>query len=77
LIELINLATKLHIFELTGSVSLWNWPVTPVGARLLLVGQGTNDACCLDHIGRNLTLRCVDGRYGDHYLSSMPTTTRL
>jgi hypothetical protein len=35
-IEFIDIATKVHLFKLNGSVALWNWPVTPPGARLLL-----------------------------------------
>lgn len=78
LIEFTNLPTKLHVFELTGGVPLWNWPVTPSGARLLLSTLASNsDACCLDHEERSTVLQCVDGRYGDCYPSSTPTTTRL
>jgi hypothetical protein len=36
LIEFIDIGMKLHLFELAGSVALWNWPVTPAGAKLLL-----------------------------------------
>ena len=77
LIEFIDLATKLHIFELTSTVPMWNWPVTPTGARLLLSDEDTTDACCLDRIARSVTLHCIDGRFGDLYPSSTPTTTRL
>jgi len=77
LIEFIDIATKVHLFELNGSVALWNWPVTPPGARLLLSGEDTSDACCLDRIQRSIVLHCIDGRYGDWYPSSTPTTTRL
>jgi len=77
LIEFIDLATKLHVFELGGAVSLWHWPVTPAGARLLLSSRENTDACCLDHIENCTILHCIDGRYGDNYPSSTPTTTRL
>jgi hypothetical protein len=77
LIEFIDLATKLHIFELTSTVPMWNWPVTPTGARLLLSDEDTTDSCCLDRIARSVTLHCIDGRFGDLYPSSTPTTTRL
>jgi hypothetical protein len=77
LIEFIDLATKLHTFELSGAVSLWNWPITPAGARLLLSSRENIDACCLDHIENCTILHCIDGRYGDNYPSSTPTTTRL
>lgn len=77
LIEFIDLPTKLHLFELAGCVPLWNWPVTPAGARLLLSTLDNSDACCLDREERSNVLHCVDGRYGDCYPSSTPTTTRL
>jgi hypothetical protein len=51
--------------------------VTPTGARLLLSDEDTTDACCLDRIARSVTLHCIDGRFGDLYPSSTPTTTRL
>jgi hypothetical protein len=77
LIEFIDLPTKLHTSELTGSVLLWDWPVTPAGARLLLRTLDNGDACCLDHEDRGSVLHCIDGRHGDCYPSSAPTTTRL
>jgi hypothetical protein len=77
LVEFIDVATKLHIFELTGTVPIWNWPVTPTGARLLLSDEDTTDACCLDRVAHSVTLHCIDGRFGDLYPSSTPTTTRL
>ena len=77
LIEFIDITTKVHSFELNSTVALWNWPVTPSGARLLLSGEDTTNACCLDHMKRSIVLHCVDGRYGDWYPSSTPTTTRL
>lgn len=77
LVEFIDVATKLRIFELTGTVPIWNWPVTPTGARLLLSDEDTTDACCLDRVAHSVTLHCIDGRFGDLYPSSTPTTTRL
>ncbi|KAM7192072.1 hypothetical protein V8F20_009048 [Naviculisporaceae sp. PSN 640] len=77
LIEFTDLPTKLHVFELAGGVPFWNWPVTPSGARLLLSTLDNWDACCLDREERSTVLQCVDGRYGDCYPSSTPTTTRL
>ncbi|ERF71392.1 hypothetical protein EPUS_07420 [Endocarpon pusillum Z07020] len=78
LIEFIDVAMKLHTFELYGSVPLWNWPITPAGARLLLSTENTSDACCLDRSNRcEMSLHCIDGRHGDWYPSSAPTTTRL
>ena len=78
LVDFIDVATKLHIFELNGSVPLWNWPVTPIGARLLLSKQeDVDNVCCLDTIGRSPTLHCIDGRNGDSYPGSTPATTRF
>ncbi len=77
LIEFIDLTTKLHIFQLNGSVPLWNWPVTPIGARLLLSNEDNSTACCLDHSDGSAVLHCIDGRYGDWYPCSTPSTTRL
>ncbi|KAK3307612.1 uncharacterized protein B0T15DRAFT_574365 [Chaetomium strumarium] len=73
LIEFINVPTKLHVFELAGCVPLWNWPMTPARARLLLATLDNAHACCLDREERCTALHCVDGRYGDCYPSSTPT----
>jgi len=77
LIEFIDIPTKLRVFELSGSVSLWNWPITPVGARLFLLDEYTAYACCLDEAGYSQTIHCIDGRHGDCYPSSSPATMRL
>lgn len=77
LVEFTDVDIKLHIFELAGSVSLWNWPITPSGVRLLLSQQDVLASCCLDCSDRSPVLHCIDGRYGDWYLSNTPTTTRL
>ena len=77
LIEFIDVGMKLHLYELTGRVPFWNWPITPAGARLLLSPEDTHYACCLDRPARSLALHCVDGRYGDTYNCSAPTTIRL
>ena len=79
LIEFIDNATKLHVFQLNRSVPIWNWPVTPAGARLLLSSGGTSadEACHLDQAGQSPVLHCIDGRYGDWYPSSTQTTTRM
>ena len=77
LVEFIDVPSKLHSFELTASVPLWNWPVTPAGARLLLSSEDNIDACCLDSVGRSSAFHCMDGRYGDLYPSSAPATARL
>ncbi len=62
------------MFELAGCVPLWNWPVTPAGARLLLATADNDHACCLDREEHSTVLHCVDGRYGDCYAASTPTT---
>ena len=77
LIEFIDLPTKLHGFHLTGRVALWNWPITPAGARILLETEDNEESCCLDSFDRSTVLHCIDGRSGDLYPSSTPTTTRL
>lgn len=77
LIEFIDIPSKLHIFELAGHVPLWNWPVTPAGARLLLNTLDNSTTCCLDREDQSAVLHCIDGRYGDSYECSTPTTTRL
>jgi hypothetical protein len=75
LIEFVDVATELHAYQLRSSVR-WNWPVTPAGARLLLSEDDTS-ACCLDQPQRSIALQCLDGRYGNQYPCSNPTTTRL
>jgi hypothetical protein len=77
LIEFIDVATKLHIFELNGSVPLWSWPITPAGARLLLSTEDGTNACCLDRPLHSVDLHCIDGRHGNFYPSHSPTTIRL
>lgn len=78
LIEFIDVNLKLHIFELNGQVPLWSWPVTPKGARLILSKNDPSAACCLDRPECcGTALQCIDGRYGDFYPSSAPTTVRL
>ena len=77
LIEFIDITTKLHTFELNGSVPLWSWPITPGGARLLLSTEDIGNACCLDRPTRSTNFHCIDGRYGNFYPSHTPTTTRL
>jgi hypothetical protein len=76
LIEFVDVATELHAFQLSNSVR-WNWPVTPAGARLLLSENDTTNAPCLDQPQRSITLQCFDGRWGNQYPCSSPTTTRL
>jgi hypothetical protein len=77
LLEFADLETKLHVFELSGLNPLWNWPVTPKGARLLSSDEDTSDACCLDRPGRTAELHCMDCKFGNFYPCSAPTTTRL
>lgn len=77
LVEFIDIPSKLHVFELAGYVPLWNWPITPAGSRLLLSTLANSTTCCLDRVDRSAVLHCIDGRYGDCYPCSSPTTTRL
>jgi hypothetical protein len=76
-VEFIDVPTKLHLYQLNGAVALWNWPVTPAGAHHLLSHEDNSTACCLDHPSHSVILHCIDGRWGDCYPSSTPTTTRL
>lgn len=58
-----------------GGGLLWNWLITPSGARLLWKDEDT-DCCCLDRLGVVPSLSCIDGRWGDHYPCSRPFTIR-
>lgn len=77
LIEFIDVGVKIHLYELTGRIPLWNWPITPAGARLLLSSENIQDACCLDRPSRSVILHCIDCKFGDPYPCNSPTTTRL
>ena len=77
LVEFIDVGMKIHLYELTGRVPLWNWPITPAGARLLLSSEDTHYACCLDRPARSRVLHCLDGKHGDLYNCRAPTTVRL
>jgi hypothetical protein len=53
LLEFVDVVTKLHLYELLGRGSAWNWPVTVVGARVLLErarleNEHNTQACLLD-----------------------------
>lgn len=77
-IELIDVSLKFHVFELNGLVPLWNWPITPKDARLLLSNKDNTTACCLDKVDScGSPLQCIDGRHGDCYQSNASTTVRL
>lgn len=77
-IDFIEVAPKLHVFQLNGAIPLWSWPITPSGSRLLL-GQDRplQDSCYLDRFGNSVGLLGMDGRYGDRYFVSSPETIRL
>ncbi|KAI1490446.1 hypothetical protein F5X96DRAFT_549945 [Biscogniauxia mediterranea] len=77
LIDFLDIPRALHVFELTGSVPLWCWPVTPSGSRLLLSPRTLEEPCCLDKFGNSQSLICLDGRYGDMYNAASPETLRL
>lgn len=76
LIELVDASEKLHSLELAAAVPLWNWPVTPAMARSLFSNDNA-DACYLDSVRQSQTLHCIDGRFGDLYPSSTPTTSLM
>ncbi|KAI1100208.1 hypothetical protein F4804DRAFT_319653 [Jackrogersella minutella] len=77
LIDFLDVPHALHIFELTGCIPLWCWPVTPSGSRLLLSPHSFEEPCCLDKFGNSQSLICLDGRYGDMYNAASPETLRL
>ncbi|GIC87633.1 uncharacterized protein Aud_004019 [Aspergillus udagawae] len=76
LIDFIDIPEKLHIFQLTGAVPLWSWPITPSGSRLILSGQHSEQECYLDRYGSSMAFLALDGRYGDNYTVSNPETVR-
>ncbi|RHZ62459.1 uncharacterized protein CDV56_107336 [Aspergillus thermomutatus] len=76
LIDFIDIPEKLHIFQLTGAVPLWSWPITLSGSRLLLSDQHTEHECYLDRYGSSMAFLALDGRYGDNYTVSSPETVR-
>ena len=77
LVDFVDIPRKLHVFELVGAVSLWNWPVTPAGNRILLADEPVGQPCSLDRVGSSVPLTCIDGRYGDSYPCSSPETVRM
>ncbi|EPS41827.1 hypothetical protein H072_4223 [Dactylellina haptotyla CBS 200.50] len=76
-IDFIDTPTKLHVFQLFGSVPLWCWPVTPGDIRLLLSDAYLTSICCLDRYGSSLAWNALDGRWGDAYPIINPETIRL
>lgn len=83
LIDFIEIPPKLHVLELTGSVPLWSWAITPSGSRLLLAkpnkvaNKPSQQDCCMDQFGNAPTLEALDGRFGERYFVSNPETLRL
>ena len=65
----------LHFYQLSGQGIVWNWVITPACARLILSHDGTS-ACCLDQGSAVPPLWCLDGRWGDQYHCSNPSTIR-
>ncbi|KAK1453449.1 hypothetical protein CMEL01_05108 [Colletotrichum melonis] len=64
LIEFIEEAAKLHVFELSELTPAWCWPISPKGARVLLSTDDTTNACCLDRPCAVPTLHCMDAKFG-------------
>jgi hypothetical protein len=77
LIDFVDVPTILHIFQLQGRVSLWCWPVTPTGRRVLLHTDPTATVCCLVNSNARTKPVCLDGRYGDMYPVANAETVRL
>jgi len=81
LIEFIDVETKLHCYELSGRGIAWNWPITPVGARLILERCGPEKSkhysvCLLDGDERTPPLQCIDMRFASVYVSASRFTVR-
>ncbi|OJD34033.1 uncharacterized protein BKCO1_2600092 [Diplodia corticola] len=78
-VEFVDASLKLHGFQLNGLTPLWNWPITPKDARLLLSTEDSSAACYLDRANSpgHAALQCIDGRHGDCYQSNAPATVRL
>lgn len=77
LLEFVDTAKKLHIFQLVGEVPLWSWPITPAGSRVLLSTNDGADSCHLDAFGNSISWMATDGRYGDHYNVPNSETLRI
>ena len=75
LIDFTNPEQILHFYQLSGRGIAWNWVITPACARLILSLDGTG-ACCLDEGSAVPPLLCLDGRWGDLYHCSNPSTIR-
>lgn len=75
-IEFTDPPKTLHAYELCGRGMLWNWIVTPAGARLLLSARNIATACCLDEPGAIPSLHCIDCKWGNMYPCSAPFTIR-
>ena len=65
----------LHFYQLSGRGMMWNWVITPACARLLVSHDGTR-TCYLDQGSAASPLFCLDGRWGDCYPCSNPSTIR-
>ena len=65
----------LHFYQLSGRGMMWNWVITPACARLIVSHDGTR-ACYLDQGSAVPPLFCLDGRWGDCYPCSNPSTIR-
>jgi hypothetical protein len=81
LIELVDVETKLHCYELSGRGITWNWPITPVGARIILEQCGSEQGrrpsvCFLDAEEGTEALQCTDMRFADMYVSANRFTMR-
>ena len=74
LVDFTDAEQTLHSYQLSGRGMEWNWVITPACARVLLSHDGVR-ACYLDKCG-TVTLHCMDGRWGDIYPCSSPSTIR-
>ncbi|KAF7540971.1 hypothetical protein G7054_g904 [Neopestalotiopsis clavispora] len=77
LFDFLDMARILHLFQLSGAIPIWCWPVAPSGSRLLLDSPKEDGYCCLDRFENQGTPVCIDGRYGDEYFTPNPETVQL
>lgn len=77
LIDFTDIPKTLHMYQLTGRMPLWCWPVTPAAGRILLRMDPAAPGCCLDQANAGSSPTCLDGRYGNQYPMANAETVRM
>lgn len=77
LLDFVDGARALHIFQLRGRVPRWCWPITPSTSRIFLHTDPNAAGCCLDLAKASHAPMCLDGRYGDKYPMANAETIRM